>query len=381
MKHPNKLNDTNQHEYGINRHRKKIAALILAIIIYIFFMGPLIIDIVPQSWRFPLVFESGTRKKNERRASPAPVKYISPPQKNIPAQPTPQDQSIIVPPLPQDIPDKPLEKPSVQPKLVPKKRTAPESSETEPIAKLAGQKEQKLLEKLQPKPEPLKVEPTPEPPQKKEPRSEPIRDTPVSKPRVSDDSLEKHSKKHERKERRSMRKKWFKAESIAAYDKKQSQEHVENKQNAALSLSKGLYDHMYRENYHKGPQSLEGALGIGDPAGDFEINIFNEKFNRNFCNDSEMNPLYLHTGVPIQPHSIIFEISYTKDRKTKKVTFLQESYDKRLNRYVQEICLRMPLPQFPSRWLEDEITVRRTIDLTRPHPGTKVSFTAGQFWT
>lgn len=364
-------------EYQVNNRAKKIGALILALIIYLLFLGPIVIDIIPTRWRVqPFMNVQDSSIKKPQRAQPAPVKYASPQaQKTSTLAPPPQAaqaKPISIPPMPEKLPEKPQE-------LQEHYKPVPKSREQESGAPTSELKETHKTQE----PKPALLPPTIAP---EEAKPKPILASPAeqTKPsqelplRTSKNTHESITKKTKRTPRGS-RAKWFKEPSHQT--KEEVEQAVPSSQSQTLSkqLARGFSEHMQA---NQRPQGLgEGSLYTGDPAGDFEINIFNETFNRNFCKASEFNPLFLTTGLPIKPHAIMFEVTCNKQRKVIHASLPQPSYDQRLNAYVIELCKTMPIPQLPSRWPEEALTIRRTINLPRPYFDSKISFSAGQFWT
>lgn len=346
-------------------HTKKILALILAIIVYLFLFSPLIIDILPPSWRtIPLNLVPQVTIP-QKRQTPAPVKYLAPPQK---PQPKKEEKPGI-------LPEKPTEIPKTPPKFVPKKREA----ETPPNAQPIMPTQPAITQPVQSMPiakEPTKPEPPHEPikPVQEPIKAVPSRSSPLPPvpPEKKDISFEKINEKPQRK--RTSRSKWFKEQSEDKHNEKTAE---------SKSVSNNIYRHVaeqrYQEQARKTNLSHEGARNKGDPAGDFEINIFNETINRNYCRSSHMNPLFIDTG-KLKPHIIIVEVTFTNKRSVSRVNILQPSYDQRINNHVKELFLTMSVPQMPSRWNLEEVTITTSINLSA-YPGDKLCFVQNDFWT
>lgn len=366
MDNPNYVKPPNRDEYNINHHRKKIAALILAVIIYLLFLGPLIVDLVPQSWRSqtsqgPLdPLDAPQQAINKPRLAPAPVKYMSAPRG--------AQQPELTPPDP------------VQPQVQPIQPIIPQEIIQEPLQEIQQ--------------EPPKEHVAPEQP----PKPEPIRDTPSTLgPTPKNDAApedlaseqpipEQHtSQKIPRKRERSSRNKWLK-ESAQKLKNESPKKNVQQPRNAqqqqslVSQVSQGLYEQMYYEHAQRESQSFEAAVANSNDnsAKSFELNIFLSKFVKAFCDFSTMNPLFIRTD-SIPPHTIQFEATFSKKRKITKITFIKESADHRIGQYIKTILSDIVTPQLPSIWKEDEISMRFSIDLTRPHPGDRIWFVPGQF--
>jgi len=346
-------NRPHKDEYSSNRHRKKIAALILALIVYLFFMGPLVVDMVPDWWRGPKLHESffaPDQEKNPPRLAPAPVKYMSAPrtdQQPAPAQPQVQPAQPV---MPQEI--------------------------TQEIPEIQEPPKEHI------KPEPVKPAPKPE-----ETKPEPTRDTPATIPHAPKKEAQREPlpeepapQKMPRKRDRSSRKKWLKE---SAQEQKVSQPRAaqpKQQQSLVSEISRGLYEHMYYEHAKRESQSFEAAVANSNDNSvkSFELNIFLSKFVKSFCDYSAMNPLFIRAD-SVPAHIIQFELSFSRKRKISRINFIQESADHRVTTYIKTILSDIVTPQLPSVWKEDEITMRFSIDLTKNLPGDRLSFIPGQF--
>lgn len=145
-------------------------------------------------------------------------------------------------------------------------------------------------------------------------------------------------------------------------------------------VSQGLYEHMYYENAQRESQSFEIAVADNndDTVKSFELNMFLSKFIVIFCTYSANSPLFIRTG-SFPPHEIVMYVTFSRKRKISAINFIQKSVDHRIDEYIRTIFSDITPPQLPSIWPEDELSMKLSIDLSRPHPGNKLSFVPNQF--
>lgn len=345
-----------------HRGRARVIAFILAVILYLLFLAPLILELKPVlSKKYHDYFPPQSSGKLSQtpglppRTTPAPVRYMSAPPAQKQQAPSPN-----MPPLP------------AQPPQV-----------TTPAAQQAPQEPQKQepVESKQQKKSLFHAE--------KELPTTPDRTLQQQQAPQTTQPTERHAQRaHEQNEsesdsnapglRRRLREKFYKQgkipEQTSALNTQAQRQYPS--QSAGAQLAYGFSHHMQQQQTFEEETALTNTQNTKGHDSALEAQLFMHNFGMTFCNNSYNEPLKMHTSL-IQPHRIELMITCNKQRKVTRVRFIKTSYDSNIDEYIKQLLEHMLTPQIPASVVTSEVTFPISIELERVYQSNVIYFVPG----
>jgi hypothetical protein len=337
-----------------HRGRARIIALILAVILYLIFLAPLILELKPVlSQKYNDYFPPQSSGKLSQtpglppRTTPAPVRYM-------PLPPAPQPQALAMPAQSQQA------QTAVQ-------QQTPQESQKQESAQLQQQKTtppsaEKELPKI-----PERMIQQEQRPQTTQPKAE-------SQRAHGNNAAE--TDPHAPFLRRRLREKCYKNGRIPEQISTLNTQAQRAYPSAGAQLAQGFSEHMYQQQSFEEATALTSTHNTQGHDSALEAQLFMHTFGMTFCNNSYNEPLKMHTSL-IQPHRIELMITCNKQRKVTRVRFIKTSYDQAINDYIKELLENMLTPQIPASVVTSEVTFPISIELERVYQSNVIYFVPG----
>lgn len=334
--------------------RARVIALTLAIILYLLFLAPLILELQPVlTKKYNEFFPPQTSGKpsnipafTQPRTTPAPVRYM--PRPPVTQQQAPAQNQIQQPQTQSAQQQNALNSPQQQPaEAKPPKKTKP----------LAPKELPKIPERT------IVQQQTPQTTQ------------PTEQTKLSQEEEEEAYRPLPHSPRRRLRERFYKNGKIPEQTSKINASPY-NQPSAGAQIAQGFSQHMYQQQAYEQETALTSEHNTQGHDSALEAQLFMHNFSITFCNNSYNQPLKMHTSL-IQPHRIELMITCNKQRKVTMVRFMKTSYDQNINEYIKELLTHMLTPQIPASVVTPEITFPISIELERVYQSNTIYFVPG----
>ncbi|HBL99027.1 TPA: hypothetical protein DDZ86_05305 [Candidatus Dependentiae bacterium] len=375
---------------SLNHHGKRIQAILLALIFYCLFVSMLFVDMRTSLFLTLPDTEKIRPPRAAHKSQPAPVRWLQPPppsaaNRSGATQPKPLQPPSQTPTPPQpstQAAQPPISQPLPTPQPAPKLPTPSTKKPTLTIPPRPDQSAPSVLhptEQKNPAPSKNKTEldnKTGEPTEKRESATSSKPETSEPEPRPA-------------RRRRSFGESWLKnpaaspsTNSSGRYlegptgnsennseQTNYSEELQERAQNWDRSFRGYLNRRYGKQTDGENPSGTETGHSAGERASQVGHELFMNKLVYAVCDSSNSRPLQLSLQA-IPMHIIVLWATITKNRTISEVRFEEKSPYPFINRYIDELMRATPMPQLPTDWHEESLTIPLRVRI-QVHPEMK----------